>query len=249
MKHIEDISSYLNNINNNFDRFIYLYEQVWNDDEIEKINRLKNSGDIKSQLKELTLNIQLLKNEFKNLDFKDIKYSIVENGDKIIIIEPDYKNGKISAIISKLQSLIEDDEYLDNILFKDGFRTFIPSIELHKNELNRIDINDGLPDVVRGIGLGKNIYFSLIYKYGYISSNKLGNTSIDADNVWHSIAKNENFYTFSYNSKLISFYSEYDYNMVLDILENFYIDYDEDFDEIGLDPTFIENNPTFKLKK
>jgi hypothetical protein len=55
-------------------------------------------------------------------------------------------------------------------IFGDGYDDIYLEIEIDSELLNRIDIINGLPNFMKGIGLDKKIYKKLIKDFGFISS-------------------------------------------------------------------------------
>jgi DNA-binding MltR family transcriptional regulator len=95
---------------------------------------------------------------------------------------------------------------------------------------------NGLPDFIKGIGLGKKIYKKLIKDLGYISSFNGYEPSVESSMVWRSIAKDEEVFTFTDDENIISFWNELDYNIIIEKLKEFY---NNNFNNYQLDDDFI----------
>ncbi len=207
-----------------------IFEKAMSPEKISKIKRLKDSGDIKGILKELNPIIDEIKDKCSRLNFDDITYK--ENNDNILDIG--YGSEIDMLLLSlKYKTRIIDDEMHERI-FGGGWSDPILEIELNKYMLNRIDIINGLPLFMKGIGLGKKIYKKIIKDFGYISSFNGYEPSIDSSMVWESLANDNELYTFSNDENLICFWNELKYEIIIEKLKEFYenksdFHFDDDF--------------------
>jgi hypothetical protein len=103
--------------------------------------------------------------------------------------------------------------------------------------LNRIDIMNGLPNFMKGIGLGKKIYKKLIKDFNYISTFDGYEPSIDSSMVWESLAKDDDIFTFTNDENIICFWNDYSYNDTIEKLKYFYKD--SDINNAQFDDTFL----------
>ena len=65
------------------------------------------------------------------------------------------------------------------------------------DNLNLIDFKKGIPDLLRGIGLGYKLYLFVIHKVKFITTNKF--SSKDAINIWYNIVLDKSLYSFTSN--------------------------------------------------
>ena len=204
----------------------FLLEKAISDDNIEKYdNVLKNINNIKNTstfLKEMILE---LKNECSILD--NVKVKIDEEDSKKIYLTTKY-NSKIEHKIRNIIDILDQSENTEafetyfKIVYPDGEElSFYPDIEIEKYNLNRIHIPVGLPYILKGLGLGKKIYKSVIDKCEFISSTYL-DRAMDAVYVWNSIRKEKDVYSFIFNKKILAISPKLNFNKIEDILLEFF---------------------------
>jgi hypothetical protein len=165
----------------------------------------------------------------KDINYDDIVYS--------------YKNDivKISfnSIVFVLLATLKNDlnilgDEVQQRIFGDGYDDIYLEVELDKDLLNRIDIMNGLPNFMKGIGLGKKIYKKLIKDFGFISSFDGYEPSIDSSMVWRSLSTDNEIFTFTNDENIISFWNDLNYDIIIKKLKIFYetkgdIQIDDDF--------------------
>lgn len=206
-----------------------VFEKAMRPEKISKIKRLKDSGDIKGILKELNPIIDEIKDKCSRLNFDDITYKEDDN-----ILDIGY-NSEIDMLLLSLKYKTRTvDEEMHQRIFGGGWSDTILEIELDKDMLNRIDIVNGLPLFMKGIGLGKKIYKKIIKDFGYISSFNGYEPSIDSSMVWESLANDNELYSFSNDENLICFWNELEYEIIIEKLKEFYenksdFQFDDDF--------------------
>lgn len=204
-------------------------ERALDPERIDKLKRLKDAGDVSNSLKELKPTLDRIIDICRDINYDDIAYSY-KNG----IIKTSY-NSIVLVLLATLKNDLDilDDE-IHNRIFGDGYDDLYLEIELDKKYLNKIDIMNGLPNFMKGIGLGKKIYKKLIKDFGFISSFNGYEPSLDSSMVWRSLATDKEIFTFSNDENLISFWNELDYDLIIEKLKNFYkykgkIQIDDDF--------------------
>ena len=208
-----------------------IFEQALNSEKIEKIERLKSANDIKNILNMFNNDIGIIKSELMNISFDEIK---IDKDDGIYIVK---YNNKIHALLLAFKANLfnmSDNQEIANKIFVDGYRDLFLELEIHEENLNKIDILNGLPNFMRNIGLGKKIYKKLTKDFNYISSFYGYEPSIDSDMVWSSIGKDKDIFTFINDNNIISFWNDFDYNEIIEKLKDFYnikgeIFFDDDF--------------------
>jgi len=205
----------------NFNNF--LLEMAISDDKVKKydtvLRDLSNIKKTKLYVDELILD---LKHDFSNIT--NIKFTEEVNGEKLYLTTK--YNANIDDGIRKLKNILEESEDLSEnyfrIIYPDGDeKDFYVEIEIEKSNLNRIHVPIGLPYIVKGIGLGKKIYISLIKKYKHLSSNYL-DRSMESIYIWNSIRKEKDIYTFIFNQKIMSVSNNVDFDEVENLLLNFF---------------------------
>lgn len=206
----------------------FINEKSLNNNKNNKINRFKDGDKYINTLKKLTDLKNNIKNELIDIDYNEIKYK--EDGDFVISF-----NNKVKKLLSQYYNMcgeLEDDEHyyklIDNIDIGDVDNDF-PAVSI-LGELNRIDINIGIPFFIRGIGLGKKIYKKLIKDFKYISSKGTNDPSIESTIVFKSLAKDNEIYTFVYKDDIICFWNSYEYNKLIKMLKIFYSNYDSNYE-------------------
>ena len=219
---MENYEEYLNK----FKESKKLYEKAFSKEKIQKINRFKNSGDMKSLLNEITNIINTIKNY--DIDYNNIRYKILTDS-----IEIRY-DATMSSLLTFLDDILIDcDDIILNKIYQDGYRDIFLNIEL-KGEFNQLHINNGLPNFIQGIDLGKKIYKKLIKDYSYLSSFNGVKPTIDSSMVWESILKDKDIFSFTNDDNIICFWNEEDYDIIVNKLKVFYklkgnIQIDDDF--------------------
>jgi len=207
-----------------------LYELSMSKEKKEEINKLKQTEDFKIIIKEITLLIQKIKNSAKNIYYDDIRYQIIDDAIEI------HYDANTSALLNTLKEVLfglyENDEIMEKT-FDGGYREMFLEISIDKN-LNKIDILNGLPIFMKNIGLGKKIYKKLIKDFNYMSSFQGYEPSIDSNMVWDTIFDDKEIYSFSNDDNFISFWNDYSFDKIIEILKTFYKQsgnqiYDDDF--------------------
>jgi hypothetical protein len=194
-----------------------LFELAINPEKIEKIERLKNAKDFKSILKLYNEDIEKIKDALKNINYDDIK---IEHDEDCYIVK---YNNMIYTLLKAFEAQIFNlDDELVNKIFNDGYQDLFLEITLDQNNLNKIDILNGLPIFMKNIGLGKKIYKKLIKKINYVSSFYGYEPSIDSDMTWLSILNDKEIYSFINDNNIISFWNEYEYGEIIEKLKLFY---------------------------
>lgn len=216
-----------------------IYEKAMSYDKISKLKRLKEAGDFKNILKELKNEINEILDKCQNIEFKNIDYS--HKNDIITILYDNDIMTLLSILKGKIKKYSTDE--IDEKVFGGGWKELFLEIELDEKMLNRIDIINGLPNFMKGIGVGKKIYKKLIFDFGYVSTYKGYDPIIDSSMVWESLAKDKELFTFSNNENLIIFWNELDFNTILEKSKEFYVNlgtvqFDDDF--------LLKNNLTDK---
>ena len=206
-----------------------IFEKAFSKEKLDKINRLINSKDFSEMLNYINENILELKNELRKINFDDIRYILDKNKEIEIVY-----NVEISIIITNIRNVIPklDDNFINKI-FQDGYIDMNLEVEL-SGEFNQIDIMNGLPNFMKGLGIGKKIYKKLIKDYNYISSFNGFNPSIESDMVWSSLASDKDIYIFMNDDNIICFWNEYEYDKIIEKLKDFYkikgiTNFDDDF--------------------
>jgi hypothetical protein len=208
---------------------VSITEKALNPDRLDNIKRFKEDGDISNSLKELKPTLNRIINICKDINYDDIVYS--------------YKNDivKISfnSIVFVLLATLKNDlnilgDEIQQRIFGDGYDDIYLEVELDKDLLNRIDIMIGLPNFMKGIGLGKKIYKKLIKDFGFISSFYGYEPSLDSSMVCRSLSTDSEIFTFINDENIISFWNDLNYDLIVENLKLFYekkgnIQIDDDF--------------------
>lgn len=180
---------------------------------MEKLRIAKRYSDIIKQYKE---SIDILKNLCIKLDYDDIKWKFVGYYEV-------YFSRPINKILTKiLDDLSIEDEEVVNKINVDGYDDPHVDIEIDEKTLNKIDIINGLPNFLQGIGLGKKMYKKFIKELGYLSSYSGGNVNLDSSMVWKSLASDNELFMFCNDNNIICFWHELDYDTIMIKLREFY---------------------------
>jgi hypothetical protein len=210
---------------------VSITEMALNPDRLDNLKRFKDAGDISSSLKLIKPTLDRIINICKDTNYDDIVYS--------------YKNDivKISfnSIVFVLLATLKNDlnilgDEIQQRIFGDGYDDIYLEVELDKDLLNRIDIMNGLPNFMKGIGLGKKIYKKLIKDFGFISSFNGYEPSLDSSMVWRSLATDSEIFTFTNDENIISFWNDLNYDLILEKLKLFY----EQIGDIQIDNDFLK---------
>jgi len=238
----------------------WINEKSIADKEIEKHNTiLKNITDYKIVCKYIDEIILELKDSLSGVS--TIKFDEIDNDNNKLYFEIEY-NADSEYCIKKLRKVLSESEGLEvydkyfSLIYPDGEeKSFYVEIEIEKNHLNRVHVPVGLPYILKGLGLGKKIYKSLIYKYSYLSTNVL-DRSMDAVFVWDSLRKDKEIYTFVRFQSVLCVSPELEYDKIEDLLVNFYnnltdedIILDDDFQEKYLKKIRNSNKISYLLDK
>lgn len=125
-------------------------------------------------------------NQLKNLGYsKFIADTRYKPHNIIIVADENFKFicRELKAIIPKNMLSKEDSLMLNNVQL---YFNFDP------DEFNRIHFTQGLPDILKGIGLGYNSYKICVKELGYISS--MYDALKDSINVWYKLICDADFY-------------------------------------------------------
>ena len=99
--------------------------------------------------------------------------------------------------------IIPDNNYIEKIKkLNDDLEIKIPTdlkfeFSYDTENLNLIDFKKGIPDLLRGVGLGYNLYLFIIKKVGFITTNKYSSTM--AIHIWRNLITNKELYAFTSN--------------------------------------------------
>jgi hypothetical protein len=206
-------------------------EQALNPIRIDKLKRLRDAGDVSKLLKELAPTIDQIIDICRNINYDDIEYSKAND-----IIKVSYK----SPVVTLLSTLKDDTDILgDDVyqrIFGDGYSDLYLEVELDKEMLNRIDIINGLPNFMKGIGLGKKVYKKLIKDFNFISSFNGYEPSLDSSMVFRSLLSDSDIFSFTNDENIICFWNELEYDFILENLKEFY----NDKGDIQIDDDFLK---------
>lgn len=235
---IVDYDEY-NNVEKSIEEGITIIEKALNSDDIKKIKRLKKSSDISNILKSIDTLSNKIVTMLSEIDFNQIKLTI-KTGNYIEVSYTKNINVELINLNDELSGV--ENKKIKDLFFKDGYDDLFLQIELDNDNLNKIDIINGLPNFIKNIGLGKKIYKKLIKDFGFISSFSGFKPSLDSDMVWKSIANDKEIFTFSNDDNLISFWNNLEYEFIIEKLKIFY----NNKGSIQIDDDFISK---FKLTK
>lgn len=229
MKKIKSYSQILDSIKER----VSIMEMALNPERIDKVKRFKDAGDISNSLKLIQPSLDKVVDICRNINYDDINYSYKND-----LVKVSYN----SVVLVLLATLKNDTDILgDEVhqrIFGDGYDDIYLEIEIDSKLLNRIDIINGLPNFMKGIGLGKKIYKKLIKDFGFISSFNGYEPSLESSMVWRSLATDSEIFTFTNDDNIISFWSDLDYNLIIQKLKLFY----QKKGKIQIDNDFLKKN-------
>jgi hypothetical protein len=210
-----------------------IFEKSMSSEKITNLKRLKDSGDLKSILKLLNVEIEEILDKCRILEYDNIDYTYKD--DIITILYANNIMTSLSILKGKIKEYSSDE--INERIFGGGWKDIFLQIELDSNMLNRIDIMNGLPNFMKGIGLGKKIYKKLIKDFNYISTFDGYEPSIDSSMVWESLDKDDDIFTFTNDENIICFWNDYSYNDIINKLKDFYKE--SDINNPQFDDTFL----------
>jgi len=229
----------------------FLYEKSISDDDIKlNINMLKDVKQVKNNIKKLNDIITELRALLANQDL--IKLSNPRKENNKIYFHIKYVD-RAYYLIGKIESYLEKDISEDilskynNIIYPDdNIISFNVEIEIEINNFNRIHIPDGLPFILKNIGLGKQIYQKIIKEFDYISTLKM-DQSLDAIFVWDSLRRNKDIYSFLREQQMICIDENVSYNNIEKLLLQFFkYEIENEKNEIKIKNYILDSD--FKLK-
>jgi len=205
--------------------WLKLNEMSISDDKLKEydtvLNNISDYKKISSYLNDLIIE---LKNELIN---SDIKFKEFEYDNDKIYIRVKYNN-KIINIIDIFEDILNESKGSDiydkyyKIIYPDGQEnSFYVEVDIEVDNLNRIHVPVGLPLIIKGIGMGKKIYKSLIYELDYLSTTSL-NRSMDSLYVWGSLRKDEEIYTFINEQNILCICPNLEFHKIEELLVKFY---------------------------
>lgn len=229
MKKIKSYSQILDSVKER----VSIMEMALNPKRIDKVKRFKDAGDISNSLKLIQPSLDKVVDICRNINYDDINYSYKND-----LVKVSYN----SVVLVLLATLKNDTDILgDEVhqrIFGDGYDDIYLEIEIDSELLNRIDIINGLPNFMKGIVLGKKIYKKLIKDFGFISSFNGYEPSLESSMVWRSLATDSEIFTFTNDDNIISFWSDLDYNLIIQKLKLFY----QKKGKIQIDDDFLKKN-------
>lgn len=229
MKKIKSYSQILDSIKER----VSIMEMALNPERIDKVKRFKDAGDISNSLKLIQPSLDKVVDICRNINYDDINY-LYKND----LVKVSYN----SVVLVLLATLKNDTDILgDEVhqrIFGDGYDDIYLEIEIDSELFNRIDIINGLPNFMKGIGLGKKIYKKLIKDFGFISSFNGYEPSLESSMVWRSLATDSEIFTFTNDDNIIGFWSDLDYNLIIQKLKLFY----QKKGKIQIDDDFLKKN-------
>lgn len=229
MKKIKSYSQILDSVKER----VSIMEMALNPERIDRVKRFKDAGDISNSLKLIQPSLDKVVDICRNINYDDINYSYKND-----LVKVSYN----SVVLVLLATLKNDTDILgDRVhqrIFGDGYDDIYLEIEIDSELFNRIDIINGLPNFMKGIGLGKKIYKKLIKDFGFISSFNGYEPSLESSMVWRSLATDSEIFTFTNDDNIISFWSDLDYNLIIQKLKLFY----QKRGKIQIDDDFLKKN-------
>lgn len=162
---------------------------------ISNLTKLKNSGIGKvgieqEAVREYSKLAKEIKNKFIELDSSDISMINAESNH----YHPIFNNSEIPELIHQIRELCSNNRKLGNFNPISAFgrwyqldNTNSIYMKAETDIYQRSHFPGGIPNNLRGIGLGKKLYLALVRAVGYISSNLAG--SREKDSVWASMVQ------------------------------------------------------------
>lgn len=223
----------------------------------ERVRRLVEAGDLSGLLKEATLVIGRIKGLLNEVKFSDLRYRVIERTRSVTIVAFDYSTEAV-ALFENLSVILsysgEESDEVTRFVFGDGPREYFLEVEVHGENMNKIDVLNGLPLFMRGLGLGKKVYKRLIVDFGYLSSFEGYGPSKESSMVWNSLADDHELYTFTNDGNIICFHQGVPLEGILEVLGRFYripgevVVLDSDFlRRYDVSGTFLEPYATVQL--
>ena len=203
----------------------FVNEMAINNDEIEKATTfLLDISKEKENIKFLKQILKDLINALTNCNEAFLtKHS--KNGSTMVYMVS--YDRKAERILSMIREIISKDipeklrSLYNKVLFPSGNENlFFTFVHIFDN-LNRIHVPEGLPEILQGVGVGKKIYRAAIKKAGYISTNKF-DRSVDAITVWDSLRKDHDIFSFIEGDNMICFDGNKSFNDTWGILKDFF---------------------------
>ena len=186
---------------------------------------ISDISKIKENINNLNLLIEKLRMMLVNQNL--IRLEKIEKENNKLYTRIDYI-GKAYSLIHDIKDYLTDEipqelynKYLQ-IIYPDGNDIqFGPEIEIETDFLNRIHIPVGLPQILKNIGLGKQIYRKIIYKIGHISTLKM-DQSLDPIFIWDSLRKDKDIYSFLREEQMLCINPALSFEEIKDILLIFF---------------------------
>lgn len=219
-------------------------KSIYDEDLTTFKNILNNIKDYKKVSNYLNEKILELKNEVSNMKIKFKKFKYTDNMIYTKLLYSVDSDSIIKDIERILRKSEEDESYSKyfNIIYPDGEeKSFDLDIEIETNNMNRIHVPEGLPYILKGLGLGKRIYKKLIYELGFLSTTSI-DRSIDSLFVWESLRKDVEIYTFVFNERILCVSPELNFEKIEKNLSEFYENVNDN-DTVILDNDFQNKYP------
>jgi len=229
MKKIKSYSQILDSVKER----VSIMEMALNPERIDKVKRFKDAGDISNSLKLIQPSLDKVVDICRNINYDDINYSYKND-----IVKVSY-NSVVLVLLATLKN--DTDILVDELhqrIFGDGYDDIYLEIEIDSELLNRIDIINGLPNFMKGLGLGKKIYKKLIKDFGFISSFNGYEPSLESSMVWRSLAMDSDIFSFINDDNIISFWNDLEYDLIIQKLKLFY----QKKGNIQIDDDFLKKN-------
>lgn len=234
----------------------FLNEDILNLGDIKKLDNflditnkekeiLEGFYDIVKEIKNITYNIDDLK--IKNEGIVDdnvnmIRYLITLPSNIKSVVDKVYKyyqDNKLS-LSDKVLDIVhskffvtqkENDSFHLNHFIKE-YNTILGNIivEIEHDDYNHIHMKHGIPNYLKGLNLGENIYLAMCKHLNYISTKNPENygdytISFRAKGVWLKLVKNDKVYSSGIKNKILCIHSDVDIKIIVDILEHFFKDF------------------------
>jgi len=203
----------------------FLNEMALSKKDLIRFDRIKHTKDKKEFLKLANLEIETLRKYIKDIEYNDLTFDKLNHYDKdsYALRFDDKTDNYIFSLDKLLKKCMEMEgitDKLENITSLN--REF--SIEIEKNNFNRIHIISELPHYLKNIGLGKKIYLKSIDYFGYIST-LLVDHSFESGMVWDSLINSDDVYTVTKdNASIICFSKKLDVDFIIDLVKKYLID-------------------------